>query len=75
VGAVAWCLAAALAVFVAAHGVLVVGLARRRAWGRAAIALLVPPLAPWWGYRAGMRVAALVWGASLLLYAAGVVAA
>jgi hypothetical protein len=72
---VAWCLAAALAIFVAAHGVLVVGLARRRAWGRAAIALLVPPLAPWWGYRAGMRVATLAWCAALLLYTAGVVAA
>jgi hypothetical protein len=70
----AWCLAAALAVFVAAHGVLVVGLARRGPWGLALIAWFVPPLAPWWGYRAGMRKATLVWGAALVLYAAGVVA-
>jgi hypothetical protein len=70
-----WCLAATLAAFVAAHGILVVGLARRRAWGRAAIALVVPPLAPWWGYRAGMRGPSIAWCAALALYSIGVAAA
>ena len=71
----AWCIASALAVFVAAHLALVAGLARRHAWGRALLALLVPPLAPWWGYREGMRVAAIAWCAALALYSAGVAVA
>jgi hypothetical protein len=65
-------LAIVLGAFVAAHGVLVAGLARgsgtRR---RALLALIVPPLAPWWGYRAGMRLRALAWAAALALYAFG----
>jgi len=71
----AWCIASALAVFVAAHVALVAGLARRRTWGRAVLALLVPPLAPWWGYRVGLRVATIAWCAALALYALGVVVA
>jgi hypothetical protein len=63
-----------LAVFLSAHVVLVAGLARRRAWGRAVVALVVPPLAPWWGWSAGLRPASMVWCAALALYAAGVVA-
>jgi hypothetical protein len=70
-----FCLAAALAAFVAAHGTLVVGLARRRAWGPAALALVVPPLAPWWGYRAGMRGPSVAWCAALVLYTVGVATA
>jgi hypothetical protein len=71
----AWCLASSLVVFVAAHVALVAGLACRRAWGRAAVALLVPPLAPWWGYREGLRVATIAWCAALALYALGVAVA
>jgi hypothetical protein len=71
----AWCIASALAVFLAAHVALVAGLARRHAWWRAVVALLVPPLAPWWGYRAGLRVATIAWCAALALYAVGVVVA
>jgi hypothetical protein len=70
-----WCLASALTVFLAAHVVLVAGLARRRAWGRAVVALLVPPLAPWWGYREGLRVATIAWCAALAVYALGVIVA
>jgi hypothetical protein len=71
----AWCIAAALVVLLAAHGTLVVGLARKGPWHRAAAALLVPPLAPWWGYRAGLRVATIAWCAALALYTLGVVVA
>jgi len=71
----AWCIASALAVFLAAHVALVAGLARRRPSWRAVVALLVPPLAPWWGYRAGLRVATIAWCAALALYAVGVVVA
>jgi hypothetical protein len=65
-------LAVALTAFVAAHLALVAGLARRKAWWRAATALFVAPLAPWWGYRSGMRLRSLAWAAALVLYAMGV---
>lgn len=71
----AWCLASALAVFVAAHVALVAGLARRRVWGRAVVAMVVPPLAPFWGYREGLRTATIAWCAALVVYAVGVAAA
>lgn len=71
----AWGIASALAVFLAAHVALVAGLARKRAWGRAAVALVVPPLAPWWGYREGLRTATIAWCAALALYTVGVVVA
>jgi hypothetical protein len=63
-----------LAAFVAAHGILIAGLARRRAWRRAVVALVVPPLAPWWGWGAGLRLPTIVWCAALALYAAGALA-
>jgi hypothetical protein len=71
----AWCIASALAVFLAAHVALVVGLARKGGWARALAALVVPPLAPWWGYGAGLRVATIAWCAALALYTVGVIIA
>jgi hypothetical protein len=73
-------LAIALVVFVTAHLALVVGLARQAprtasTWGRAAAALVVMPLAPWWGFRAGMRKRTFVWGAALVVYTLGTVVA
>jgi hypothetical protein len=68
-----WLTAAALAVLLAAHLTLVVGLARRHAGWRAAVAFVVTPLAPWWGYGAGLRVATIAWCAALALYVLGVV--
>jgi hypothetical protein len=68
-------LAVALVAFAAAHIALVVGLARRDPWWRAIAAFAVPPLAPWWGWGAGMRWRTVVWGAALVLYAIGVAAA
>lgn len=65
-------LALAFVVFVAAHLGLVAGLARRGAWVRAGVALVVAPLAPWWGWDEGMRVRAAAWGAALVLYTIGV---
>lgn len=68
-------LALAFVAFVGAHLALVAGLARKGAWGRAAVALVVAPLAPWWGWDAGMRLRAAAWGAALALYAIGVAVA
>ena len=68
-------LANALVAFALAHGVLVAGLARRHGWTRALLALVVPPLAAWWGWNAGLRRPVIAWGAALALYAALVVAA
>ena len=65
-------LALALLSFVSAHLALVVGLALRAPRWHAAVALLVAPLAPFWGLRAGMRRLALAWLVSLGLYALGV---
>ncbi len=39
---------------------------------RALVGLLVPPLAPWWAWQAGLRARTIVWGAALALYAIGV---
>jgi hypothetical protein len=73
-------LAVALAVLAGAHLGLVYGIARRGGGGalacaRAAVCLLVVPLAPWWGWRAGLRRTTMVWGAALALYTVGVVVA
>jgi hypothetical protein len=78
-------LATALLAFVTAHLALVVGLARQgsrrdgrtglRRFAMCGVALVVLPLAPWWGYRAGMRRWSIAWGAALLLYALGTIVA
>ncbi len=68
-------LAIALVAFVAAHLAIVAGLAQRRAWLRAGIAFVIAPLAPWWGWEAGMRLRTMAWGAALALYAIGIAAA
>lgn len=66
-------LAALLAVFAGAHVAIAVGLAwRKRMLRRALVGLVVPPLAPWWAWEAGLRVPTIVWGAALAFYALGV---
>ncbi len=63
-----------LLVFLGAHASLLGSLVTHRPRYRAAVALVVPPLAPYWGWRAGLRRRVYVWSAALLLYAAGVCA-
>ena len=65
-------LAIALAVHVGAHLALVAGLFARRPRYRALLALLVPPLAPYWGWDTGMTLRALLWVGALAAYAVGV---
>ncbi len=67
--------AAALGIVAGAHVALLVGLARQKPRWHAVVALVVPPLAPYWGYRAGMRLRVYAWAAALLAYAIGVVVA
>lgn len=59
----------AFATHVTAHLWLVLRLARdaRPRW-RALLALCVPPLAPWWGARAGFGRASAVWLVALAAY-------
>ena len=67
-------LVASLAALVAAHVALVIGLAqlKPRVWWRPLLAILLPPLAPYWGTRYGMRLRAYAWIAAIALYALGV---
>jgi hypothetical protein len=55
------------------HIALVTVLANREPRWRAAVALMMPPLAPFWGLREGvprMKFAAQIWVASAAIYAA-----
>jgi apolipoprotein N-acyltransferase len=59
----------AFAVVVTAHVLLLAGLARRPPRWRALVALLVPPLAPYWGWREQRR-RAVTWVAGAVAYGA-----
>jgi hypothetical protein len=61
---------AAFALAVTAHVTIVWGLAWQRPKWRAAAALLVLPLAPWWAWRARMHLRALAWAVGVVVYAA-----
>ncbi len=65
----------ALVVHVGAHVAITVGLARRREWLLAGMAFFITPLAPLWGWRAGMRLPVYAWSGGLLLYALAVTVA
>jgi hypothetical protein len=58
--------------FLGIHGSLLGALIMHRPRYRAAVALVLPPLAPYWGWRAGFRTRAYAWATALLLYAVGV---
>jgi len=67
--AVAASLILGFATFVTAHVWLAARLVvRAETRLRGLIALLVPPLAPLWGYRQGFRKGAILWVVSLLAY-------
>lgn len=54
-------LVVAFATLVAAHVATVFGLFRARAGGRALLAAVVPPLAPYWAARRGLTARAVIW--------------
>ena len=66
---------ASFAAHVTAHVALAVGLAARKPRVRAFVALLLPPLAPYFGIREKMWARSILWGASLAAYLAARVAA
>jgi hypothetical protein len=68
-------LVTAFAALVTTHVTLAVGLARRAPRWHALVALVVAPLAPWWGWRAHMRVRGALWVAAAAVYAAALTAA
>jgi hypothetical protein len=59
----------AFALLVTAHLAIAVGLVTKTPRWRALVALVVPPLAPYWAWREHMRVRAGIWAAGLVLYA------
>jgi hypothetical protein len=59
----------AFAALITVHCSLVVGLMRRRSVGRGLTALVVPPLAPLWGWRSRMRVRGTIWLMACASYA------
>jgi hypothetical protein len=61
-------LVAAFAALVTAHVLLVAGLLARPPRWRALVAAIAPPLAPAWGFRAGMAGRAAAWVVSALAY-------
>jgi hypothetical protein len=61
-------LVGAFALLVTAHLALVAGLAARAPRWRAVVALVVAPLAPWWGLQAGMKRRAATWIAGAVAY-------
>jgi hypothetical protein len=70
--ALGYVLLAALVTLAASHVAIAVGLGKGGSWGRAAAALLIPPLAPWWAWSWGMRRRAIAWTTALVVYAIGV---
>jgi hypothetical protein len=60
----------AFATWTTAHAMLVLGLLRRPRRWRAGLALVLVPLAPWWGWREGMRCRSILWMVGLAAYAA-----
>jgi hypothetical protein len=68
-----WLLASLIA-FAGAHVALLVGLGRARVDGwrqRLVLATLLPPLAAWYGWEAGLRRPAWTWLGALAAYAVG----
>lgn len=68
-------LSAAFGALVCAHVALLSSLAARPPRRRALAALLVPPLAPYFGFLQGRRGWSVTWLVALVAYAVGVLAA
>lgn len=67
-----WLLLFAIVMLFCAHLAIAIGFAMERAWARAALALFVVPLAPYWAFRRGMTKRFVAWSLGLGLYALGI---
>ena len=63
-------LVVAFATLVTVHVMLVAGLATHAPRWRGAVALVVPPLAPWWGWRTRLRFRTALWIGAAAIYGA-----
>ncbi len=68
-------LTGAFAVLVTTHVVLVISLLFRKPHWRGLLALLLPPLAPYWGMEEQMRLRSALWVGALVVYVVTHVAA
>ncbi len=64
-------LSLALGLLVTSHVALAALLVARRPRWRALLALVVPPLAPYWGWTEGLKIWSVLWLFSATLYAVG----
>lgn len=64
----------AVGLHVVAHVTLVIGLLRREPWWRGLVALVVTPLAPYWGYEAKLTGRVTLWIGTFAVYLASVTA-
>jgi hypothetical protein len=69
------CLVGSFAVLVTTHVAIAFGLALTKPRWRGALALVVPPLAPYWGMEAGMKRRAATWVGAVCIYAVARIAA
>jgi hypothetical protein len=65
----------AFALLLTMHAALVVRLLMREPRWRGLVALVLPPLAPYWGMEAGMKRMAIVWIVALSFYIVARIAA
>jgi len=61
-------LVVSFAVLVTVHVWLAVALAKRKPWWRGPVALIVAPLAPYWGLTSRLRTLSIVWLTALTTY-------
>lgn len=62
------------AAFVTTHVALVYGLLVRAPRWRGPVGLVVAPLAPYWGFKAGLRGRSFIWLGAFAAYAAALIA-
>jgi len=68
-------LVGSFAILCTAHLALALGLTLKKPRWKGPLALVLPPLAPYWGYGAKMRVRAVLWVAAFCVYVLCLVAA
>jgi hypothetical protein len=68
-------LVGSFAILCTAHLSLAFGLSQQKPRWRGLVALVLAPLAPYWGYSAKMRLRALVWVGAFSVYSLALVAA